>query len=274
LLGWAHDIGKLKPRFQARLSDATIIEPHAAEGARYIRDTLPGPLGQIMAQAVLGHHAGLPDAGGAGRDLNARLDTVEKIDMPQHWQIPRRSELLPEALSCFDPKTPGGPNYALSFFGRMAFSALIDADRSETAAYYDPTARAAAPPGLISLRAKLDETMSKMSVRRPIDDLRKTVHEYARSCASQDPGLFTLTVPTGGGKTLTSLGFALDHAIAHGMDRIIFVIPYTSIVEQTADVFRNVFGELGAAAVLEHHASFDNESIADENDRRVRNMAA
>src|SRR5699024_3335776 len=79
--------------------------------------------------------------------------------------------------------------------------------------------------------------------------------------AAMKPGHFSLTVPTGGGKTLTSLAFAIDHAIQHGLDRIIYVIPFTSIVEQNAGVFREALGEYGIDAVLEHHGSFEADSI-------------
>src|SRR5690606_15731468 len=89
-----------------------------------------------------------------------------------------------------------------------------------------------------------------------INRLRGEILAHVREQSVLAPGLFSLTVPTGGGKTLASLAFALDHAIEHGLQRVIYVIPFTSIVEQNAQVFREAFGELGEAAVLEHHSAF------------------
>ena len=113
----------------------------------------------------------------------------------------------------------------------------------------------------------------KMSDATAIDRLRAEVLADGRAAAMQAPGLFALTVPTGGGKTLSSLAFALEHAIAHNLDRVIYVIPFTSIVEQTADVFRAALGEVNADAILEHHSGFEVDGAepgAKEEEERVR----
>ena len=99
----------------------------------------------------------------------------------------------------------------------------------------------------------------------PINTLRSEVLGHARKQAAQPPGLFTLTVPTGGGKTLTSLAFALDHALRHGLERVIYVIPYMSIIEQTCAVFRAALREGDedpADFVVEHHSTFDEDRIS------------
>ena len=92
--------------------------------------------------------------------------------------------------------------------------------------------------------------------------------------AQQDTGLFSLTVPTGGGKTFTSMAFALEHAKAHGLRRVIYVIPFTSIIEQNAAEFRKAFGALGEAAVLEHHSSFDDARLQGENSKDKLRLAS
>jgi CRISPR-associated endonuclease/helicase Cas3 len=156
----------------------------------------------------------------------------------------------------------------------MLFSALVDADRLDTQAFYvDAEDNGAAPRGgwqpLERLKERLDLYMAELAARaqrsavndgqRSVNAERARVLAAARVKAELPPGLFSLTVPTGGGKTLASLTFALDHAVRHSLDRVIYVIPFTSIIEQTARVFRDILsGEL-ADHVIEHHSAFREE---------------
>jgi CRISPR-associated endonuclease/helicase Cas3 len=144
----------------------------------------------------------------------------------------------------------------------MVFSALVDSDYLDTERFYSQAEGWPVERGdwhdLDELRNELFKYMAgKMAEAEPtpVNQLRRQLLDYAITRATEPPGLFTLTVPTGGGKTLTSLGFALTHALAHGLDRVIYVIPYTSIIEQTADVFRSALGDL-SGNVLEHHSAY------------------
>ena len=146
----------------------------------------------------------------------------------------------------------------------MIFSCLVDADFLDTEQFYTSRGsstpnRASHHPSLQELRHELDKALSRFQPDTSINRLRAEILSHVRGRAAQAPGLFSLTVPTGGGKTLASLAFALDHAIVHGLRRVIFVIPFTSIVEQNAAVFRTAFGPLGEAAVIEHHSAFSDD---------------
>ena len=154
---------------------------------------------------------------------------------------------------------------------RFLYGCLTDADDRETAAFY----RGAAGDEQVSrptklrpeYRAAFDGFMADMPVDGAVNALRADVLGHVRDIARETPGLFTLTVPTGGGKTLASLGFGLDHAEAHGLTRLVYVIPYLSIVEQTADVFRRV---LGSEAVIEQHSAFDWDGIDETEAEQLR----
>lgn len=155
----------------------------------------------------------------------------------------------------------------------MLFSCLVDADFLDTEAFYDGSEgrsllRDAPVPTLAALREQLDGYLERFKADTNVNQIRAGILRHVRQQSEHAPGLFSLTVPTGGGKTLASLAFALDHAIRHGLRRVIFVIPFTSIVEQNAAVFRAALGPLGEAAVLEHHSAFAApKSSRDEPDR-------
>lgn len=256
MLGWVHDLGKIKPRFQAKLTGVQNDEPHSGEGARLLQGHF-GVFGPLLAACVAGHHSGLPDVDDMLRRLASIPDPV-----PPDWMP------VPDALTPIGPLTEAPTHFSIQFAIRMLFSCLVDADEVETAAFYDAVEGrvVSREPAKITpehRRAFDNHIAGFKGAVGPVNTLRAEILSHARAQAVQRPGLFTLTVPTGGGKTLTSLGFALDHALLHGMGWVIHVIPYASIVEQTADVFSAV---LGADQVVEHHSTFDWDGMDDEED--------
>lgn len=240
VLGLLHDIGKVKAGFQRKLAGELNEVSHSGEGARVLSKDIAYPL----AAAIAGHHGRLPDP----EKVRVRINSAEDVVLPGWCDLP--TIVWPNRLSEDKALAP----YRLQFLVRMLYGALCDADDRETAAFYAGTADRT--PGVITeaMQRAFDRHMSDKSGGGAVNDLRRRVLDHARSVAGGAPGLFTLTVPTGGGKTLTSLGFGLDHALRHGLRRLVYVIPYTSIIEQTADVFRKVLGD---DAVLEHHSNAD-----------------
>jgi CRISPR-associated endonuclease/helicase Cas3 len=262
IAGLLHDLGKYTREFQLRLKGEFPKLDHATWGAKIALERY-GPLyGRLLAYGIAGHHAGLAN----GKGGETRTSLQDRLDSPLHELLPAWQEELdlPDALAAnltgFKVRKARGA-FQLTLLARMLFSCLVDADFIDTDEFYRriegaSPRQAAAPPTLHQLRERLDVRLATFSADSDVNRLRADILSHVRRKAALDPGLFSLTVPTGGGKTLASLAFALDHAIAHGQRRVIFVIPFTSIVEQNAKVFRDAFGDLGEAAVLEHHSAF------------------
>jgi CRISPR-associated endonuclease/helicase Cas3 len=283
LAGLWHDLGKYRPKFQNYIRHASGFErenahiegmehrvEHSAAGALHAMHTLGELQGRLLAYLIAGHHAGLPDWNGGPASLYQRMDNA------------RREGHLDEVLAAAPPNhildanglkpstRPKGKAQELHLWLRILFSCLVDADFLDTEAYMEPD-RATLRAGYPSIGELLDRFTDHMAQLRgdapatAVNAVRDRVLTQCIERAREDRGngLFSLTVPTGGGKTLASLAFALNHAKAHGKQRVIYVIPYLSIIEQTAGVFRQVFGE---EVVIEHHSHLD----PDKEDRSSR----
>ncbi|WP_457809327.1 CRISPR-associated endonuclease Cas3'' [Kushneria sp. EE4] len=270
--GLLHDLGKYSPEFQQRLQGAKKRVDHSTAGAIVAREHFPDGVGDLLAYAIAGHHAGLAN----GRDDGERTPLTQRLqaELPaisDEWQS---AFSLPEQLrppAAFETRPDRG-FFQLAFLARMLFSCLVDADYLETEAFYarvsgEPISRGGGP-ALSMLRDALNTHLETFKADSDVNRLRCDILGHVRQQAVLTPGRFTLTVPTGGGKTLSSLAFALDHALAHGMDRVIYVIPFTSIVEQNAAVFRHALEPYGEAAVLEHHSAFDTDDGHRDRDSR------
>lgn len=269
--GCLHDIGKCSVEFQEYIRRSSAGESglrgpdHSTAGARVAEKLYPFPLNRFLSYIIAGHHAGLPD----WENLAQRLGPNRRIAAYDGWE--EATPALPGQISSARLREQSEQGFTRAFLIRMLFSCLVDADFLETERFYAEAKGERVSRGdhldlrvlRDRLRIHMERVAAGVSAKRSsrLNALRAEVLNHAVAKAHEKPGLFTLTVPTGGGKTLTSLSFALEHAIQHGLTRVVYVIPYTSIVEQTADVFRTALN--AEDDILEHHASFDWERAED-----------
>ena len=258
--GLLHDIGKYSSKGQKRQRDPehTAKVDHSSAGAQEaFRRKDP-----MAAFAVAGHHGGLPDFGSRGDTdggtLCSRLNKpLTGGDDPSAWKqeivLPSSIPMPSWAVNCQEGRVQ-------ALYTRMLFSCLVDADFLDTEAALQGRQPRGGYASLEELLQKLQSHVAPW-LKEPKNELCAKRSDILRRClqgGEAEKGLFTLTVPTGGGKTVSSLAFALSHAVRHGMERIIYVIPYTSIIEQNAKVFAEILGEEN---VLEHHSQTE---LADE----------
>jgi len=270
LAGLWHDLGKYSPEFQAYIKSQSGFDPdahlegvpgkvnHSSAGALHAVERF-GKLGRILAYLIAGHHTGLLDwhtivETQGPRGLNYRLGNNEKIHLENACSGSPPLEILNHPVPSSSPPKGGDP----ALWIRILFSCLVDADFLDTEAFMNPERTEARQsfPDLPELLPKFQTHMEDFQAKAnptDVNHLRREILERCIQQAIRPSGIYSLTVPTGGGKTLSSLAFALHHAKAHGKQRVIYVLPYTSIIEQTAAVFRGIFGEI----VLEHHSNLD-----------------
>lgn len=271
IAGLVHDLGKYSREFQQRLAGKTVRVDHSTAGAKellaLLKSTPQEPIAQLLAYVITGHHSGLLDYGditdfqGDGT-LSARLKTKVCDYSAYNTDLDLSSLPFPQQLHIRPLK--GRRGFSLAFLTRMIYSAVVDADFQETETYM----RGQKPRGGYADIQTLSEKLNKHLRRfeNPKTDINRKRTETLKACvekAAEPPGFFKLTVPTGGGKTLSSMAFALNHARQHGLQRIIYVIPFTTIIEQNAKVFKAILGEEN---VLEHHSNFDWEQKQRQSD--------
>lgn len=260
LAGLLHDIGKYSEAFQKRLQGQAVTVDHSTAGAKeaFARRQLEA------AFAVAGHHAGLPD-GGAITDSQEGSTLCARIKRPTPSCDAWHTE-LPALPSAQRPSQIPMDNLTEAFYIRMLYSCLVDADFLDTETFMQGHA---SPRGGYDAIPVLFQRLQQYIApwQNPTTALNQKRCEILEQClrAGQTgtSGLYTLTVPTGGGKTISSLAFALAHAQAAHKDRVIYVIPYTSIIDQTAETFRAVLGEEN---VIEHHSGADYQVNGDQTD--------
>lgn len=253
LAGMMHDIGKYSTAFQKRLKGGSKVD-HSTAGALECMER-----GQIPAAfCIAGHHSGIPNLGSRtdleGKALFARLNRAQQNGLEPYGAWLREIEMPNSSIPSFC-----ADSLSAVFYVRMLYSCLVDADYTDTESFMTGEMRKGEKPNFNHLNCMLDQYVEPWFP--PVSELNRKRCAILRECMERgetaEPGLFTLTVPTGGGKTIASLAFALRHAKRNHLSRIIYVIPYTSIIEQTAEIFRNV---LGAENILEHHSGVQLET--------------
>ena len=259
--GLLHDVGKYSERFQKKIQENIDLQvDHSTAGAQLCRDL--GGCYSFMSYCIAGHHAGLPDLGRKGLP-SSLLDRLEKKIC--EYSEYKKEITIPELKTLpFDPTQVSDADFSMSVFIRMLFSCLVDADFLDTEAFMkeERTEREFGESMEVLLN-RMKEHVSEWLDNPDRSSINGRRTEILRNCMEMGrspKGLFQLTVPTGGGKTVASLLFALQHAVENNMDRVIYVIPYTSIIEQNAQVFQEILGDEN---VLENHANVDYESSED-----------
>lgn len=287
-IGLMHDIGKYHPSFQRYLRDShlhaqgvistrPVSHPHSMAGAvSAARLLISRSLGQhlhYLPLVIAGHHTGLGNAFSVLANVKEGLSSVADTDLLTEVGEEIQGLIVDEE---FVVPSWVKTNLELELFLRMLLSALVDADRLDAEQHFSPamhSLRRFSTPRFSELYRRLSDHIERLNLASSItipahvQQVRSEVYDACIVSADKSQGIFRLTSPTGAGKTLSALGFALKHVIKHDLERVVFAAPFSGIVDQTADLFRRI---LGSEAVLEHHSDIDfgvDESTEESNER-------
>lgn len=270
-VGQIHDIGKYTSGFQKRINGAENIRvEHAICGAKEVAKAPPKSYVPMIEYCVAGHHSGLPDGG-------TKVDGEE--DSTLHGRMKRKTgdysayenevklEYPKDNLrELFDVSNQREIIERYSFFTRYLFSCLTDADFIDTERFVTPNTDRGIDGDFQKAYEKVCEKLNSFKIETKLQESRSIIQEQVYKSVESNANVYTLNMPTGSGKTLCSIRAALKTAIENEKKRIIYVIPYVSIIEQTAKVFEDIFGDV--IPVLQHHSNydFDDDKNEDENE--------
>ena len=282
VIGLWHDLGKYSDEFQDYIKKNSGYEEgeklgktdHTSAAAILAKERFPQHWPPI-SYCIAGHHAGmhnwLPDIG-ISSDLSKRLNKTEFLEKIKA-KIP--AEFLKH--NNFEPPTGKAihPEH-MHLWIRMLFSCLVDADYFDTERFMNPESFNVRQQydTLHELKNRFDRSMKMLldnATQTRVNIIRSKILMDCLEAGQLTPGFFSITVPTGGGKTLSTMAWALEHAIAFNKSRIIFAIPYTSIITQTAQIYREIFGENN---VVEHHCNIDEDINSQERKLAAENWDA
>ena len=255
--GKLHDIGKYSEKFQRRIRGEEERVDHATAGAQLCREK--GGFYNAIGYCISGHHTGLPDTGESADTADRGTYAGRMKKKVENYQSYKDEIAVPAVgKTLFNVTNQKDPSFSMSFLIRMLFSCLVDADFLDTESFMkNGEINRKSGENMEILLQKLHLHIFGWLKNKQQDTVNGRRTEILRHCmekGKERQGLFYLTVPTGGGKTVASLAFALQHAAEHNLDHIIYVIPYTSIIEQNAKIFADI---LGADNVLEHHCNIN-----------------
>ena len=281
LVGAVHDAGKASAAFQRRIRGSAEQVDHSSAGAQILANRYGLP-GKMLSYACAGHHGGMPNYAEDDLGRTSLVKRLEK-DVEDYEEFEREVDLPGIDDVCSTESLPTGLAlsvgdqlrlpFACYLAIHMIYSSLVDADYLDTERFVRPDLAARRRPtsSASELGKKLADEVRKIEKAAnpsPINTARREMRLRCLKRANDPTGIFALTMPTGAGKTLTSMSFALEHAAANGQQRVIFAIPFTSIVEQTAEVLRSIFGREN---VLEHHSGYRQQE--DEESEIARSLA-
>lgn len=270
-----HDLGKRRQPFQDKLFGLNATAQHTIYGAVYSQKVLVGATRIVAAHAIIGHHGGLRNElerfDGDYRKSVRRViaDGVASSCLDDLEEIP---QLVGPYNTVLPPTWATASAHSFEFWVRMIFSCLVDADALDAEAAttpYKTIARLEPQYSIAELLIMLERYMRSefQPDASKINRIRRSIQDDCLRASSEQQGVFSLSAPTGTGKSFAYLLFALRHAVQHGLRRVIIALPYTTIIDQLGAVLRDVFG---AGVVLEHHSDYDPIDRGDPRKRRLQ----
>ena len=266
IAGLAHDLGKWEKDFQKRMRGDSVSVEHSIDGAIEVNKLLPYPIGKLLAYCIAGHHAGLPDGGNKNDEpafptLYGRLQRKDQSvyeAYKQELQIPDIDDKELKQLlmqDCNNDIRVLVDKFA--FFTRYCFSCLTDADSIDTGTFCGTRTEHVPHMDFAKCLQRLDERMSSFVCKTDLQKARSVLQAQVFAKVGEASEISLMNMPTGSGKTLCSIKYALERAVRSGKTRIIYIIPFNSIIDQTVGEFERIFQE--DAEILRHQSSFSYE---------------